>query len=93
MGCVIVAEGTLGQGPAPCELGTAEHSAKEPGIQRVEDLFEVVVVPLRARVAFAAARVANQFRLAGNGSARCETLKTKSAATKLESSITRTGAE
>ena len=67
VGGVVVAEGALGQVLAPGELRAAEEAREEADVEGVEDLIEVVVAALGAKVALAAAGVADELGLAGDG--------------------------
>ena len=55
--------------------GRPRSPPKKREVERVEDFFEVVEVALRAGVALAAARVADEFSLAGDGGAGGEALE------------------
>src|SRR5579863_3798158 len=70
-----VSQRALGHASAPGQLRPPEQAAKKARVERVEDLFEIVEVALRAGVALAAACVADEFCLAGDGSAGGEALE------------------
>jgi len=74
VGGVVVAQGALCQVLAPGQLGPAQQAPEEAGVERVEDLIQVVVPALGAEVALAAARMANQFGLARDRGAGREAL-------------------
>ena len=66
---VVVAERAPGVMLAPGEVGTAKQAAEEARVERVEDLFEMKIAALWAKVALAAARGADEIRLARDGGA------------------------
>lgn len=74
---VVVAEGTLGVMLAPREVRPAHEAAEEAQVERVKDLFKMVVAAFRAEIALGAARGADQLRLARNSSRVGETLIAK----------------
>ena len=77
VGGVVMAERALGRVLAPGELGTAEKSAEEARVERVEDSFKIVIAALGAEVALVSAGAANQLGLAGDGGRGSEALVTQ----------------
>ena len=75
MGGVVVAERSRGYAFAPSQFGATEEPAKEAGVKRIEDFFEVVEVALRPGESLAAARVANELGLTSDCGARGEALE------------------
>jgi hypothetical protein len=71
---VVMAERTLGVVLAPCEVGATEQPAEEFCVERVENLIEIKEAALGAKVALAAASMADQLRLSRDGGGRGEAL-------------------
>ena len=67
VGGVVVAERALGVVLAPGEVGAAEQPAEKARVERVEDLLEIEEAALGPEVALAAARGADELRLARDG--------------------------
>ena len=74
VGSVVVAQHSLGVVLTPGEFGPAQQPSEESRIQRIEDLFQMVVAAFRAVVPLAAPGVTNEFRLAGDGRAGSKAL-------------------
>ncbi len=71
---VVVAQGSLGHGFAPCELGATHEAVEEAGVERVEDFFEVVVAAMGAEIALGAAAAADELGLLHDGGGGGEAL-------------------
>jgi hypothetical protein len=66
VGRIVVAQHAAGVVGAPRKCGAAEKTVEEAGVERLEDLVEIVVMADGSEDALAAAGLADVFRLAGD---------------------------
>jgi len=67
VGGIVVAQHATGVVSRPGKRGAPEESMEEPGIERLEDFIEVVMVADGSGQALAATSLTNMFCLAGDG--------------------------